>query len=85
MGPNLPKFGVFGQFPVFKSLDFSDFSYYDRQAWYLADTRGPMAEKSFPAFRPKFGPKSGFWQISRLRLIRDDIYVYKNPPAEQNV
>ena len=45
---NLPKFGVFGQFLEFKSLDLSNFAYYDRQA-YLADTGGPVAEKNFPA------------------------------------
>ena len=33
MGPNLPKFGVFDHFIEFKTLDFSDFAYYDRQAW----------------------------------------------------
>ena len=129
MGPNLPIFGFFGHFLEFESLDFSDFAYYDRQAWYLADTGGPMAEKNFPGpnlgylgpnlaqnqvfgkyldldsydlsdiahsdwfpwylttnggflfwpkifgpklgqFRPKFGPKSGFRQISQLSLIR---------------
>ena len=31
MGPNLPKFGVFGHFIEFASLDFSNFAYYDRQ------------------------------------------------------
>ena len=45
MGPNLPKSGVFGHFLEFESLDFSDFAYYDRQAWYLAGTGGPVAEK----------------------------------------
>ena len=29
----------------FESLDLSDFAYYDRQAWYLAGTGGPVAEK----------------------------------------
>jgi hypothetical protein len=32
LGPNLPKFEVFGHFIEFESLDFSDFAYYDRQA-----------------------------------------------------
>ena len=45
MGPKWPKFGVLGHFLEFESLDFSDFAYYDKQAWYLADTHGPMAEK----------------------------------------
>ena len=27
-----PKFGVFGHFLEFESLDFADFAYYDRQA-----------------------------------------------------
>ena len=49
MGPNLPKFEVFGHFLEFESLDLSDFAYYDRQAWYLAGTGGPMAEKKFQA------------------------------------
>ena len=35
LGPNLPKFEVFGHFLEFESLDFLDFAYYDRQAWYL--------------------------------------------------
>ena len=32
LGLNLPKFGVFGHFLEFESLDFSNFAYYDRQA-----------------------------------------------------
>ena len=35
LGPNLPKFEVFGHFLGFESLDFIDFAYYDRQAWYI--------------------------------------------------
>ena len=31
----MPKFEVFGHFLEFESLDFLDFAYYDRQAWYL--------------------------------------------------
>ena len=41
--------GVFGHFREFASLDFSDFAYYDRQAWYLTGTGGPVAEKNFLA------------------------------------
>ena len=49
MGPNLPKFEVFGHFLEFESLDLSDFAYYDRQAWYLAGNGDPVAEKNFQA------------------------------------
>ena len=45
----MAQIGVSGHFLDFESLDFSDFAYYDRQAWYLADTGGPMTEKNFPA------------------------------------
>ena len=34
LGPNFPKFKVFHHFLEFESLDFLDFAYYDRQAWY---------------------------------------------------
>ena len=40
IGPKWPKSGVFGHFLDFKSLDFSDFVYYNRQQWYLAGTGG---------------------------------------------
>ena len=49
MGPNLPKFEVFGHFLEFESLDLSDFAYYDRQAWYLAGNGDHVAEKNFQA------------------------------------
>ena len=31
LGPNLPKFEVFGQLFKFASLNFSDFAYFNRQ------------------------------------------------------
>ena len=65
----MPKFEVFGQLFRFESLNFSDFAYYDRQAWYLTDKSQKVAEKilgpKFGSFRPKLGPKLGFWLISR--------------------
>ena len=33
----MPKFKGFRHFLEFESLDFLDFAYYDRQAWYLTD------------------------------------------------
>ena len=47
LGPNLPKFKVFRHFLEFESLDFLDFAYYDRQAWYLTDKSQKVAEKNF--------------------------------------
>ena len=47
LGPNLPKFEVFGHFLEFESLDFLDFAYYDRQAWYLTGESGKVGEKNF--------------------------------------
>ena len=47
LGPNLPKFEVFGHFLEFESLDFLDFAYYDRQAWYLTDKSQKVAEQNF--------------------------------------
>ena len=47
LGPNLPKFEVFGHFLEFESLDFLDFAYYDRQAWYLTGESDKVAEKKF--------------------------------------
>ena len=64
MGPNLPKSGVFSHFLEFESLDFSDFAYYDRQAWYLAGTGGSVAEKKFPVqIWAILGPKYRFFGI----------------------
>ena len=68
LGPNLPKFEVFGHFLEFESLDFLDFAYYERQAWYLAGESDKVAEKKLGPklgpFRPNFSPKIGFWLIS---------------------
>ena len=47
LGPNLPKFEVFGHFLEFESLDFLDFVYYDRQPWYLTSESEKVAEKKF--------------------------------------
>ena len=43
----MPKFKVFRHFLEFESLDFLDFAYYDRQAWYLATDSGQCAEKKY--------------------------------------
>ena len=49
---------VFGHFLDFESLDLSDFAYYDKQAWYLAGTGDPVAEKNFQAqIWANLGPK----------------------------
>ena len=53
-GPKLGKIGLNLGFLIifstlFESLHFSDFAYYDRQAWYLTGTGGPVAEKKFLA------------------------------------
>ena len=40
---------VLGHFLEFEQLDFSDFAYYNRQAWYLAGTGGLVAEQTFSA------------------------------------
>ena len=45
LGPNLPKFEIFGHFLEFESLDVLDFAYYDRQAWYLTGESGKVGEK----------------------------------------
>ena len=47
LGPNLPKFEVFGQLFKFESSNFSDFAYFNRQTWCLDDNGGPVAEKNF--------------------------------------
>ena len=47
LGPNLPKFKVFGQLFKFESLNFSDFPYFNRKTRYLTDNCGPVAEKNF--------------------------------------
>ena len=47
LGPNLPKFQVFGQLFKFASLNFSDFAYFNRQTWYLTDDGGLVARKKF--------------------------------------
>ena len=47
LGPNLPKYQVFGQLFKFASLDFSDFAYFNRQTWYLTDDGGLVARKKF--------------------------------------
>ena len=47
LGPNLPKFEVFGHFLEFESLDFLDFAYYDRQVWYLTGESDKVGEKNF--------------------------------------
>ena len=57
LGPNLPKFEVFGQLFKFESLNISDFAYFNRQAWFLNDNGGRVAEKKFPV---KFGPRLDF-------------------------
>ena len=49
LGPNLPKFEVSGHFLEFESLDFFDFAYYDRRAWYLADSGGVSSQKKYLA------------------------------------
>ena len=45
---------VLGHFLEFEQLDFSDFAYYNRQAWYLAGTGGLVAEQKFSG--PNLGP-----------------------------
>ena len=45
LGPNLPKFEIFGQLFKFESLNFSDFAYFNRKTGYLTDNGGSMAEK----------------------------------------
>ena len=45
LGPNLPKFEVFGQLSKFKSLNFSDFANFNRQTQYLTDNGRLVAEK----------------------------------------
>ena len=40
----MPKFEVFGHFLEFESLDFLDFAYYDRQAWYLTGERDKVGK-----------------------------------------
>ena len=47
LGPNLPKFEVFGQLFKFESLDFSDFAYLNWQTGFLNDSGGPVAGKKF--------------------------------------
>ena len=47
MGPNLPKFDVFGKLFKVESLDFSDFAYLNRQTGFLNDSGGPVAGKKF--------------------------------------
>ena len=49
LGPNLPKFKGFRHFLEFESLDFLDFAYYDRHAWYLTNKSQKVAEKNFRA------------------------------------
>ena len=46
-GPKWAQNEVFGHFLNKKSLDFADFAYYDRQAWYLATDSGQCAEKKY--------------------------------------
>ena len=72
MGPNLPKFGVFGHFLEFESLDFSDFAYYDRQAWYLAGTGGPVAEKKLSS--PNLGHLGS--NLAQIRFSCNEIDSY---------
>ena len=68
LGPNLPKFEVFGLYLEFDSLNFLDFAYYDRRLWYLTGKSDIVAEKSlcpkFGPFKPNLGPTLGFWLIS---------------------
>ena len=45
-GPKRAQNEVFGHFLDKKSLDFADFAYYDRQAWYLVTDGGLCAEKN---------------------------------------
>ena len=40
LGPNLPKFQVFGYLLEFESLDFLYFAYYDRELWYVTGSCG---------------------------------------------
>ena len=47
LGPKWARKGFFGQYLRKKSLDFADFAYYDRQAWYLATDSGQCAEKKY--------------------------------------
>ena len=49
LGPNLPKFEVFGHFLDFESLDFLDFAYHDRPAWYLTGDSDKVVETNFRA------------------------------------
>ena len=62
-------------FRPFSWVYFADFAYYDRQAmifsryWWFCGWK-KFSGPNLGHFRPKFGPKSGFWQIFRLRLIR---------------
>ena len=74
MGPNLPKSGVSGHFLEFESLDFSDFAYYDRQAWYLAGTGGPVAEKKFSG--PNLGHLGPNLAQNRVFVLYLDIDSY---------
>ena len=69
LGPNLPKFKVFGQSFKFESLDFSDFAYLNWQTGFLNDSGGPVAGKNFwaqfrPKRYPKFGQKNFFQQMT---------------------
>ena len=47
LGPNLPKFEVFGQLFKFESSNFSDFAYFNRKTGYLTDLGGSSPQKKY--------------------------------------
>ena len=80
-----PKSEVFVHFLLFESLDFSDFAYYDRQAWYLAGTGGtgtggPVAEEKFPtqiwAQNGVFGHYLNFDSSDSSDIAHSDFYQW---------
>ena len=44
------KIGVFGHFLEIASLDFTDFAYFNRQEWYVADPGGCSLQKNICVF-----------------------------------
>ena len=57
-GQNRAQNEVFAHFLEIASLDFANFAYNNRQAWYLTVYGGPSRWKNISA---KYGPKIGFW------------------------
>ena len=68
--PNLVQNGVFGKYFDSDSFDLSDIAHSDWFQWYLTINGGFLYcpqnfGQNLGPYRPKIGPKSGFWQIFR--------------------